>query len=664
VPPLSYCPSCGQPTRGIYLVPMSFEEIDEARRIAAETVSNSKSTGGRGKKRKNATIARLNPEVMAGGEHDGGSSASTNPTAESSDARTGRWTEAEIAYCDKLVDKFETGQLPLQNGVKLNEFLANMLKSKQSRLTKKMKNAKLSAKTFKRTSGCIVDPSEARLFSDTEEAFFRSVECGMERAEIRFHIQKEWREMFSSFCVQVGQVLDADTWLSSVEELDRRMSQAKDAARMARRKLMMGHALSQDRLNPDEGVFIEQSDFGNFDAADGIGLDDLMQFFPMNGHPGHDGTSAKKKSSRVQKPPFLAKVITYLQRHSVPFEHVDAWVPSFVSAQDPGAGPQSNCRLCFAGSATTDSQISESGRGSVPLSTDEHFDWFAFGEYSQKFSFAIGCGLPGRVYQSGIPCWEQNVEHAPHQHFERCGGAAQWGIKTVVAIPVPSPSVGRVVVLFYSRHVRLKDPEMVGRMANELSKVRPLCHCRSFLLTRAIADLILILLCLINQLVPSPKWKLVVDIGNPNLARSEPNEASAQPDSLSVVASDNRVGEVLQIIRNHTPTDSSSPLAGFLPGFTSLELMLTKSSHPPREAQSLLTLLASYSSYASSGRSEADIALLLARDFMMLSQQAAGQPPNRMQSNSGTSAQQPGGLMNPLAAPPNNSMAGAQGFSR
>eukprot|EP00957_Ditylum_brightwellii_P143465 10929851-Ditylum_brightwellii.AAC.1 len=41
--------------------------------------------------------------------------------------------------------------------------------------------------------------------------------------------------------------------------MDRRVSQAKDAARTARRKLMMGYALSQDSQNPAPGVFIDRS---------------------------------------------------------------------------------------------------------------------------------------------------------------------------------------------------------------------------------------------------------------------------------------------------------------------------------------------------------------------------------------------------------------------
>jgi hypothetical protein len=51
------------------------------------------------------------------------------------------------------------------------------------------------------------------------------------------------------------------------------------------------------------------------------------------------------------------------------------------------------------------------------------------------------------------------------------GGASQWGIKTVLGIPIPSPNVGRIVILLYSRHDRIRDPEMVRRITEELSKV-------------------------------------------------------------------------------------------------------------------------------------------------------------------------------------------------
>lgn len=438
---------------------MSFEELDEARKVAA----TSKVVGKRGQKRKSATIARLNP-----------ASASKVIDDNADDLRTGRWTPEEEAYCGLLVEKFGAGLLPLLDGTKLNDFLAGMLKSKQSRLTKKMKNAKLSTRTFTRTRGYLDDVEDAKKFTQVESDFFASIPCEMERAEIRFHMQKEWREFFSSYCVEVGQPLDADKWMSSVDELDRRMSQAKDAARMARRKKMMGYALSQDTRNLDEGIYIDDATASDLTFGDAV---DVLKMFAnddgaLGGHKQARTASTNSPSSsrRIQNAPFLGKTISYMQRHGVPFEHVDAWVPSFVPI--PGSS-ESKCRLCFAGSATTEVQIGDDPDGQpFAMSNDDRFDWLAFGEYSQKFSFDVGCGLPGRVYQHGVPSWEQNVENAPPQHFERCGGAAQWGIKTVVAIPIPSPSVGRIVLVLYSRSDRPQDQEMVCRMAAELSKVR------------------------------------------------------------------------------------------------------------------------------------------------------------------------------------------------
>jgi hypothetical protein len=443
-------------------MPMDFSEIDQAKAAAAAMAPSSK----RGKKRKNATIARLNPSNNTG--DDGG---------DGSDLRTGRWTTEETAYCDQLIDKYEKGELPVADGIKLNDFLANMLKSKQSRLTKKMKNAKLSAKTYKHASGYILDDAEARVFSQLELDFYESIQCDLERAEIRFHMQKEWRELFSSYCVSMGQKLDADSWLSSVEELDRRVSQAKDAARMARRKVMMGYALSQDSMNPQRGVFIEQAISTDPNGSDIMSSTHAAMHTLTDAHKRL--RSGKERTLKDFSSPFVGKVIQFIQRHQLPFEHIDAWVPSFVSQGDENkpadgpsnGGPDQQCRLCFAGFASTETQVPLDGSRPVLLTSQEQFDLLSFGEYSSKFSFDVGCGLPGRVYSTGICSWEQGVENAPSHQFERCGGAAQWGIKTVLGVPIPSPNVGRVVVLLYSRYDRPRDPDMVRRVTEELTKV-------------------------------------------------------------------------------------------------------------------------------------------------------------------------------------------------
>lgn len=439
------------PYSGLALLPMSFTDLDKARASAA-----SQNISKKGKKRKETC-----PSIFE--EADG-------------NCRTGRWTPEEISFCDQLIKYFQLGDLPLLDGVKLNDFLAAMLNSKQSRLTKKMKNANLSGKVFQRSHGYISNLDDAKAFSEIELAFLRSVADPLEQAQIRFYMQKEWREMISSYCASISQPLDADAWLSSVEEMERRESSAKDAARMTRRKLMMGIALDQDIQNPDQGVFIEKSSpfvSGLYDSF--LDNDDLLNLF--NDKPS--GKTVDPKAGQRHywhySSPFLGKVISYIQRHACPFEHVDIWVPSFVPDSDASEGSGSNvstCRLCFAGSATADLKVPPNGIGpSETIDSDEQFNLLSFGDYSQKFSFNVGCGLPGRVYESGVPAWEQSVQNAPLTHFERNGGAQQWGIKTVVGIPIPSPNVGRIVVVLYSRYDRQKDPDMVGRLYEEFKKV-------------------------------------------------------------------------------------------------------------------------------------------------------------------------------------------------
>jgi len=568
---------------------MSFVELDEARQTAA----TASASGKREKKRKTATIARLNPEVVSG--------TIDNESGQSDDLRTGRWTQDEMAYCDMLISKFETGELPVADGTKLNDFLANMLKSKQSRLTKKMKNAKLSARAFKRVSGYLVNTQDARVFSELENAFYRSITCSMERAEIRFHLQKEWRELFSAFCVQLGQKLEADDWLSSVEEMDRRASRAKDAAKMARRKRMMGYALEQDSMNPPQGVFIDagKSSSSVTDAVTSESEENLLAQRQKR-QRGPTGTVVVRKPVRVQPPPFLGRLIHYMQRHSVPFEYLDAWVPSFVNGggpdAPPGAAPQQKCRLCFAGCGTSEVQVAHDGRGMVPLAKEDQFDLTAFGEYSQKFSFDVGCGLPGRVYHTGVPSWEQHVQNAPVGHFERSGGAVQWGIKTVLGIPVPSPNVGRIVVLFYSRHDRPQSQEMVARIVEEMTK-----------------------------LMPSPKWKLVVDVGAapqppPAAEGSAENPEKAPKQEMPTPSPPSGPDGLLKLLTELMPTTTASPLAPYLPGFTSLRMMLLKPIKTQQDSDLVNCMVQSFTSYMATGRPLPDIAVLVVRDYLALSQ--------------------------------------------
>jgi hypothetical protein len=501
---LVQCPICHKPLSAIHLMPMNFEEMDIARRQAALTAFSDK----RGKKRKNATVARLMHHQPLDG-YDGGHlfveplvstaasqriaavDSSSTVDGEAVDLRTGRWTTEETDYCDALIRLFEEGKLPISDGIKLNEFLANMLKSKQARLTKKMKNAKLATRQYKRSTGYIASVQEARAFSTLETEFFASIKCPMERAEIRFHMQKEWRELFSSYCIAIGQVLAMNVWLSSVEELDQRTSLQKDAARMVRRKVMLGHALNIDSSNSDQrGVHIDTVTkllenkyvVGNSNESCSNGTSNNSSCYNKSSQEA-TGTSERNQllyeiSKTEQNPliyyasPFVEKILKVIDRLAIPFEHVDVWVPSFVDS-DPreSVGSQTQkCRLCFAGCGPAEVKVN--GGEPVALSADEKFDLMSFGEYSEKFSFEIGCGLPGRVYSSGVASWEQGIQNAPLEQFERSGGAKQWGIQTVLGIPIPSPSAGRIVVLFYSTEDRPRNLKLVNRLTEIITKVR------------------------------------------------------------------------------------------------------------------------------------------------------------------------------------------------
>jgi hypothetical protein len=114
-----------------------------------------------------------------------------------------------------------------------------------------------------------------------------------------------------------------------------------------------------------------------------------------------------------------------------------------------------------------------------------------------------------------------------------------------------------------------------------------------------------------------------VDVGTPTLQRKN----SGISVSSSSANQDPRATEVLALIGEHMPSNSSSPLASYLPGFTSLRLMLMKTNRTPRETELLGTILGSYSSYVSSGKQPSEIAWLLARDCMHLSQRIVSQPP-------------------------------------
>lgn len=85
---------------------------------------------------------------------------------------------------------------------------------------------------------------------------------------------------------------------------------------------------------------------------------------------------------------------------------------------------------------------------------------------------------------------------------------------------------------------------------------------------------------------------------------------------------DPRIDAVVALLGEFMPSDPQSPMSPYLSGFMSLRLLLLRPSRSSEDEELMRTMLDSYSSYSAGGRQRSDIAVMLARDFMFLSQQS------------------------------------------
>ncbi|KAL7464369.1 hypothetical protein ACHAXS_004699, partial [Conticribra weissflogii] len=659
------CPHCKGPAQGLEIIPLQFNEMDRAH--------------GQTMLQRSMLVAGLTPLKSGDGQPNASAPAhhanlsSLQPTFyDPTTPRTGRWTPDEISFRDSLISHFLHGSLPLVKGLKLNDFLPNMLKSKQSRLAKKMKHAKLSTKYFHPKLGCIENKNEARDLSRLEANFVNGIADPVERSEIRFHMQREWRDHLAERCALLGITFEATAWIQSVDTIERRLAMEKNRNRMAKRRYLMGKAMEHDAGGGTmPGVFVEEQ-------KDDVDLDVALESAtmgsggnPVNEVAGNGGNNvtvanygraqgsgksdlvngglASSESNFRQAAPFLSCVTSYLEKNAIPFEHVDLWIPSFSPPSEDshpasGSNLQDNLRLCFGGSATVGSHLVQdaecvSGNQDpnpavannctgqynkrVTLTPEEAMNFSLFGEYSQKFSFSSGCGLPGRVFKSGNPSWEQSLTNSSPGHFERSGGAMQFGINTALALPIYSRTVGRIVLILYSMHDRVKDFSLMERVVKDM-----------------------------RVLNPSPKWKLVVEVGpndgaegdsrsieqvcglkrpaessptrfqskkrlsstNGNCGNNQNHNPSSQ-DSISSGTSiatdkskDDHIKDLVLLLGENIPSDPTSPLGQQLNGIMTLRLILLRSQRNPEEQQLVDTILVLFESYVNAGRSRPDIA--------------------------------------------------------
>lgn len=154
--------------------------------------------------------------------------------------RTGRWTNEESALVEFLVTTFDQGLLPLPHGIKLNEFLGDMLLCKSSRLTKKMKNAKLSTRSFVLGKPCAQFTTRDReKLSMLQESFLSSLSSESTRLVLKLNLAKQWRTHFYNICLQIGYPnVQEKPWNASLQELEKRATRAEEVVRSIRRRKM------------------------------------------------------------------------------------------------------------------------------------------------------------------------------------------------------------------------------------------------------------------------------------------------------------------------------------------------------------------------------------------------------------------------------------------
>jgi hypothetical protein len=386
--------------------------------------------------------------------------------------------------------------------------------------------------------------------------------------------------------------------------------------------------------------------------------------------------------------PFLSGVMSYMERHGVPFEHVDVWVPSAVPspslardksaplATSYGSGSAANLAgmageggvgaagegklpylLCFGGSATLGTQIVdgstsrdsigdvEDGAGGrkgpppghertiVPLTDDETFNLSLFGDYSEMFSFSTGCGLPGRVFQSGVATWEQYLANAPPEMFERRGGAIQFGIRTALGLPIESPNAGRIVLVLYSRHNRNKDEGLVARMVRDMRLMNPRPRWRLMVESRPPGAG--------GNVAPAAKPPSIRHPVRTNWPSSSPMQQASMttrdagrnhPELSSSPECDKskRINNLIVLLHENMPTDLSSPLGAHLNSMMSLRMLLLGRARTEEEEELVETVLVLHESYIAADRPGKDVAFLVVRDYEFHRHQQAMANSNRM----------------------------------
>ncbi len=248
------CPYCRGTVDGIKMMPLLLGDLERAvelRKQSALLLEQEHNQNGKRAREEESQFLSAQAEssfLLLSKINMGGGGATDHH-------RTGRWSTEEVQYVDYIIAAFDQGTLAIPHGVKLNDLLGELLMCKSSRLTKKMKNAKLSTRSY--ILKAPVQPHCAVTLSGLQERFLETVSLESSQLELRFNMTKLWRTHFSNLCLQVGyECLDAREWITTLEHLEGKASQAEDHIRKARRRRMSLALRTDIGEAANAGVFI------------------------------------------------------------------------------------------------------------------------------------------------------------------------------------------------------------------------------------------------------------------------------------------------------------------------------------------------------------------------------------------------------------------------
>ena len=72
-----------------------------------------------------------------------------------------------------------------------------------------------------------------------------------------------------------------------------------------------------------------------------------------------------------------------------------------------------------------------------------------------NFPYLPGIGLPAQAFCTGVPIWDDCIQHSTLKNFPRVSGAQRHAMKNELGIPV-SCSTGRFIVAPYTSHDIIK----------------------------------------------------------------------------------------------------------------------------------------------------------------------------------------------------------------